>query len=219
MNISFTALGHGECEQCESFKLHDHDQNDLQPDCSICNAFAIHKQKYSEARIQYNDHKENPLPDTFYYSADMEKVIMMPRMEMFKRNANSGRVVVEEMKQEDFYEWEDNSSTSKINRTVPRPYMKDMVEVVATRGKLTLSYRTRFTSDETHVMDFTKKKLTKKNIVKRPNSIPNLRGISTNRKSQITQNLLELMPENRRPFWVNLVENDKSADLRTTVDD
>ncbi|KAF6210316.1 hypothetical protein GE061_013420 [Apolygus lucorum] len=36
----------------------------------------------------------------------------------------------------------------------------------------------RFTSDETHVMDFTKKKLTKKNIVKRPNSIPNLRGIS-----------------------------------------
>ncbi|KAF6207352.1 hypothetical protein GE061_018593 [Apolygus lucorum] len=97
--------------------------------------------------------------------------------------------------------------------------MRALAEVVATRGKLTLSYRTRFTSDETHVMDFTKKKLTKKNIVKRPNSIPNLRGISTNRKSQITQNLLELMPENRRPFWVNLVENDKSADLRTTVDD
>lgn len=37
--------------------------------------------------------KQNPSPDTVYFSADMEKVIMLPRLEMFLRVIFCNRIV------------------------------------------------------------------------------------------------------------------------------
>lgn len=44
-NISFTQLGHDECEKCEAFHLHEksHSKNNLDIDCEICNMWQHHK--------------------------------------------------------------------------------------------------------------------------------------------------------------------------------
>lgn len=36
--ISFTRLGHEECESCETFNLHEHSKEDLKEDCQICSS-------------------------------------------------------------------------------------------------------------------------------------------------------------------------------------
>ncbi|CAG9814598.1 unnamed protein product [Phaedon cochleariae] len=167
-NIPFTKLGHEECETCEIFKMHDpkHTQQNLIPDCESCKAWENHTSKANNAREKYRTDTANAGSDetSLIVSANLEKVIMLPRIDMFKQvelslqqkkkvydfadfvncvqAANSGKVTVKEMNLGDFFVWPDNSSSHKIKQLIPRPYMKDIVEVIAQRGKNELIYRT-----------------------------------------------------------------------------
>lgn len=87
MNISFTKLGHEECEICEVFDLHNpnHVKERRDPDCDTCNNYANHKEKYTKARKQYDsDAKKALREEDVYVSADLQKIIMLPRLDSFK---------------------------------------------------------------------------------------------------------------------------------------
>lgn len=88
MNISFAHLGHEECELCEEFRLHDpnHKADQLEDTCGICNKWFDHHKKYTVARSEYqNDAERVPEEKELIYCADLQKVIMSPRLEMFKK--------------------------------------------------------------------------------------------------------------------------------------
>lgn len=61
-------------------------------------------------------------------------------------------------------------------------------------------------------LDFLRVKNIKTGIP-RPIIKTHFRGVHEKRKSEIINNLLALMPENRRAFWLNLPVNDFSVDL------
>jgi hypothetical protein len=90
MKIRLTSLGNEECEQCEIFKLHNHCHNEKNLDlfgCSICSDWNIHQKKASKGREKYRNYSENIFnSNTLCVSADLQKVIMLPRLEMFKRS-------------------------------------------------------------------------------------------------------------------------------------
>ena len=119
------------------------------------------------------------------------------------------------MNQKDFFQWPDNSSAYKISRCKPRPYLSDMVEIVATRGEYNLMYRTDFSKDLVAFNFITEK--FKKASTKPPN-IPRLRGIKNERKQRILKDIVPLIPPNRQDFWKNLSVNDYAIDLRTNYE-
>ena len=103
MNISFAKLGEEECEDCEAYRLHEHDSelvdNEInfpgvdtdklkekglpepQGGCNKCRNWASHiikaeiaRKAYREDKIkQANGHEE-------FFAADLQKVIMLPRL-------------------------------------------------------------------------------------------------------------------------------------------
>lgn len=85
-NISFARLGNEECETCESMRLHGHKEDNLQLDnCDVCKSWKVHIDLAKEARELYQQEvKENDKSNS-YFSADLEKVIMLPRLETFKK--------------------------------------------------------------------------------------------------------------------------------------
>ncbi|KAH9639975.1 hypothetical protein HF086_008070, partial [Spodoptera exigua] len=85
MNISFTLLGNEECEDCESFKLHQPTCQDS-ASCDTCISYKLHKQKYEKARKCYQEDVDlsTKFTEKAFYSADLQKVIMLPRIDMFK---------------------------------------------------------------------------------------------------------------------------------------
>ncbi|KAK5648661.1 hypothetical protein RI129_003553 [Pyrocoelia pectoralis] len=85
--------------------------------------------------------------DSFHHQVEqslqrMKKVYDFTDFVTCVQSSNSGKVDVKEMKKEDFFVWPDNSSTYKINHSKPRPYLKDIIEVVAKRGNFVLFYKT-----------------------------------------------------------------------------
>lgn len=88
MNISFTKLGNDECEKCEIFANHNvlHTKTSLSADCLTCNKWLDHKKMADSARILYDSHRQKSSceVDCVYYSADLQKVIMLPWMPSFK---------------------------------------------------------------------------------------------------------------------------------------
>ena len=117
----------------------------------------------------------------------------------------------------DFYDFKDCSSIYKLNKQNPRPYLKDMVQVMATRGENILKYKTSFSSAE-----FTLNFLRANNF---KNGVPFTkerkaeRGISEARKKEILTKLGPIMPKNRSIFWENLPVNDEAVDLLTNIED
>jgi hypothetical protein len=97
MKIRFTSLGNEECEQCEIFKLHNHCHNEKNLDlfgCSICSDWNIHQKKASKGREKYRNYSENIFnSNTLCVSADLQKVIMLPRLEMLKRSIFTQRII------------------------------------------------------------------------------------------------------------------------------
>lgn len=96
MKISFTKLGHEECESCEFFRLHDtnHSKENLVNDCGDCIKWKCHIDKANAARQKYredgkiaNDEKD------VVFSADLQKVIMLPRMDTFKIAVFTQRII------------------------------------------------------------------------------------------------------------------------------
>jgi hypothetical protein len=118
------------------------------------------------------------------------------------QEANGGKVNVQEMKVGDFYEWVDASSTYKLNRTVPRPYLSDMVLVKAIRGSRNLKYKAEFNGQD-NILNFLKAGAAKTGIQK-PMSRTVARGIPQIKKDDILSKLGELMPPSRRKFWQEL---------------
>lgn len=353
MNISFTRLGHEECETCETFLIHNpqHNKTNICDNCEICTSWNEHMIKAKESRIAYKTDRESTEPNTVYFSADLEKVIMIPRIDMFKRvifcprvivfnqcfvplggtkhgklkpiailwheaisgrkkddilstiyqfllqmrdaetivmwvdncasqnknwtllsfltyiinsseisakkiilkyfepghsfmsadnfhhqvelsmkrtpkiydfkdfanavqAANSGKVNV--LRLNDFYQFEDCSSVYKLNKQQPRPYLKDMVEITATRGEHTLTYRTSFAADSEYIpLNFLKSKEAKYGVKFPMNKKP-VRGVTQERKNAILTQLSSIMPENRLQFWNSLPVNDS---ILANVDD
>ena len=87
LNISFTKLNHEECGMCFKFKEHDkdHNQENLSPDCETCIYWKCHIEKAEKSRDLYKEHaKLQSSTDALYFCADLQKVIMLPRMDSFK---------------------------------------------------------------------------------------------------------------------------------------
>ncbi|XP_072162574.1 uncharacterized protein [Bemisia tabaci] len=86
--ISFAKLGLEECESCEEFKLHEHkDVNNLQENCDVCRSWKQHIDLANAARKLYRQHADNDFSTngTVCFSADLQKIIMLPRVDMFKK--------------------------------------------------------------------------------------------------------------------------------------
>ncbi|XP_030746373.1 uncharacterized protein LOC115891019 [Sitophilus oryzae] len=84
-NISFASLGHEECERCEEFKLHDHTKDDLQENCEKCCSWKKHIDHAKDSRELYQTHAKTKFEDgTVCFSVDLQKVIMLPRVDTFK---------------------------------------------------------------------------------------------------------------------------------------
>lgn len=98
MNISFTKLGHEECEVCEKFMLHNpnHNKENLNNDCDECKNWSIHNTNAMQARRKYQIHVEKAHTSTEieFVSVDLQKVIMLPKMEEFKDALFTRRIVV-----------------------------------------------------------------------------------------------------------------------------
>lgn len=97
LNISFASLGHEECELCESFKLHDptHTEDSLSEHCGDCQFWQEHINRFKESREKYRADADRDFPANIAcVSADLEKVIMLPRLDMFKKVVFCPRIIV-----------------------------------------------------------------------------------------------------------------------------
>lgn len=115
------------------------------------------------------------------------------------QNANSGRVIVKEMAVSDYFDWPDVASQYKLTRTVPRPYLSEMVWVKAVRGSQNLLYRNAFSKEDKDLNFLTAAAL--KGGLKKPECRVESRGIPRAKKDDILAKLGCYMPPNRLKFW------------------
>lgn len=95
MKISFAKLGEEECERCirqeEHVKIINHTG---EVHCLDCDNWQIHKENANSARIHYQADSSQELPaDSRVISADLQKVIMLPRMPGNKTSIFTKRIV------------------------------------------------------------------------------------------------------------------------------
>ena len=96
MNISFATLGQEECDKCEEFRLHNpqHRSDSLSDGCDVCQNWNKHMKRATEARAQYRqDTDADSSNERVVFSADLEKVIMLPRLNMFKSVLFARRII------------------------------------------------------------------------------------------------------------------------------
>lgn len=97
MKISFVKLGHEECEQCAIFDKHNpsHNKDNLDETCDHCLTYMSHKLKYTETREEYKKDGElaHIKPEEVFYSLDLQKVIMLPRIDQYKAGIFCTRVI------------------------------------------------------------------------------------------------------------------------------
>ena len=100
-NISFAALGKEDCEVCLEYKEHecinaidDGRSSAETKDCNICTSYAEHKLNALQSRIKY---KEDALKinteNESYFSVDLQKIIMLPRLPGVKTVAFTKRII------------------------------------------------------------------------------------------------------------------------------
>ena len=148
--------------------------------------------------------------DSFHHQVElslktMGKVYDFDDFVMAVSSAQRGCVDVKEMKVNDFYTWLDWSSSSKIQKSQPRPYLSDIVHLSATRGKKSLAYKTSFSpSDENFItLDFLTLTCIKYEMPQ-GRQLTTARGISVSRQVGIVNSLCRLMPQEKRQFWESL---------------
>lgn len=97
MGISFTKLGHEQCEGCENFALHDkaHTKNNLNMTCDECRKWHDHIQRADASRAEYRQDRDtvSVSSNTIIFSADLQKVIMLPRIDVFKTVLFTRRII------------------------------------------------------------------------------------------------------------------------------
>lgn len=96
LNISLTKLGNEECEKCLVFKFHKETHTpDLSETCNRCLSYKNHIKNASEAREEYKKCQSiiEDSEDTLTVDADLQKIIMLPRMDMYKEVIFTPRLI------------------------------------------------------------------------------------------------------------------------------
>ncbi|CAH1110446.1 unnamed protein product [Psylliodes chrysocephalus] len=102
MNIAFTKLGNEDCEKCEEYSFHNtsHTKQSLDNDCETCKLWKDHLKFVEYTRMAYQEdvaiaNNQEPNQTNFLaISADLLKVIMLPRIDMYKRILFTRRISV-----------------------------------------------------------------------------------------------------------------------------
>ncbi|KAG5865026.1 hypothetical protein JTB14_005347 [Gonioctena quinquepunctata] len=111
------------------------------------------------------------------------------------------------MYHQDFLKWKDLKSEAKLKKQEKRIDLSDIVQIKATRGNFFLQSKSSLTG-EFEKLDFLYKKAMKKSGIL-SQSVPyhtEPRGFPKIKKDAILKNLRDIMPENRKSFWINLPE-------------
>ena len=146
--------------------------------------------------------------------AKIEKVLKRKDGKIF--DFNDFRQCVEEadchvhiMATEDFADWESGASNYLLGRAQPRPYLSRIVWAEFRRGSPeTLFFKENFSDREASACSFIKK-----GYDPTPKIRQKPRGVAKEKKDNILQKLVPLMPHNRRSFWEDLPVSLKSKDL------
>lgn len=94
LNISFTRLGNEECDVCEEFRLHKM-QCQCEIECEEFSKYMHHKRRYVKARNMYQRDAADPMVETQpRVAVDLQKVILIPRMDQFKKSIFTSRLCV-----------------------------------------------------------------------------------------------------------------------------
>ena len=123
MNISFAVLGVEECETCDEFKIHiaeyrrnndfDEESGDVaelvrkkkrktyatdQPTrcknvCKICDTYEQHYSEKIFTRNDYENEKKLNTATTINLSADLQKVVLLPRLPGYKKSIFTTRLI------------------------------------------------------------------------------------------------------------------------------
>lgn len=94
LNISFTHLGHEECERCAENVLHKKTHPEDQTEaCDKCQEHSIHIKRADEARKEYRESEKNKNADELHVSVDLQKIIMLPRIDMYKEAIFTPRLI------------------------------------------------------------------------------------------------------------------------------
>ena len=115
------------------------------------------------------------------------------------------------MKAVDFFDLRNQESSAKDTNY---PYLRDVSEVQFRRKSTKMFWKTSFEDESYKSGQFLQKKyreMVKKQVLlseKGPE-----RGVTLSKKNDILYKLTQLMPENRRQFWLDLSSNELSKDL------
>jgi len=96
MKISFVKLGQEDYDKCEEFNLHDphHKQDSLSNNCTVCRDWSKHMRRAREARQRYKQDTDTDCSSQCaVFSADLEKVVMLPRLDVFKNMFFTRRII------------------------------------------------------------------------------------------------------------------------------
>ena len=126
---------------------------------------------------------------------------------------SGGSPKVVEMNTSDFTIWDKRLTGGK---TVHVPYLKDIAEARFLRNSVKLYYKTSHEDTQFEEVDFLMKKAARdiEGGTNNPKQRETPRGIPTWKKKGIVANLVKLMNEVKRPFWNELLTDDKSRDLQ-----
>lgn len=145
--------------------------------------------------------------DSFHHQVEMSlkrkrKVFDFADFEECIQKSNRGRVVVVNMKCNDFYNWGDHTPQYKLKNINPRPYLKQMVHLEFLRGDFNMAYKTTFVGSPIQV-NFLNAKVVKNGFSTVPPRNRD-RGIPAERKKSILTKLGPVIPKNRIKFWEDL---------------
>lgn len=78
-------LGNEECEDCESYKIHQSTCKEPES-CDECTKYNLHRKKFKKAWTLYPADVDLAATNSekVFYSSDLQKVIMLPRIDMLK---------------------------------------------------------------------------------------------------------------------------------------
>ena len=73
------------CRECQEYFVHKDALNECSSSCEKCKSYTLHKERAKNARTAYRSDAALPNSDSdIIVSADLQKVIMLPRINMFK---------------------------------------------------------------------------------------------------------------------------------------
>lgn len=128
--------------------------------------------------------------------------------------SNSKKNVVKVMTISDFYFYQDLSSQHKIRNLQPRTYLKNILAVKAERGQFSLYIKEKHAAESSwKKLDFLQLKIMKNRKFPDLKNKTAFRGITKDRKERIISELLPLMPETRKSFWLNLPESSTVSNI------